>query len=115
MGSDVYLTIGFASALYIVWDILKHHRQKMPVMKIFWPITAWYLGPLALWAYLHIGHLKIDSHSRVERSEISVETEFGPHHIIGSHKSKVEVNSKKVKPFWETTSWIVNLTDMLPQ
>jgi hypothetical protein len=98
-----YLSIGFASALYIIWDIMRrHHHQEMPVMNIVWPITAWYLGPLALWAYWHIGHLKIGSHSRVDRSEISVETESVPHHIIGTHKSKVEDKSKEVKPFWET-------------
>jgi hypothetical protein len=56
----VYLSIGFASALYIVWDIMRqHHRQKMPIMNIVWPITAWYLGPLALWAYWHIGRYSI--------------------------------------------------------
>jgi hypothetical protein len=26
-----------------------------------WPITAWYLGPLALWTYWHIGHLNLVS------------------------------------------------------
>jgi hypothetical protein len=80
----------------------RHHHQEMPVMNIVWPITAWYLGPLALWAYWHIGHLKIGSHTRVDRSEISVETESVPHHIIETHKSKVEDKSKEVKPFWET-------------
>jgi hypothetical protein len=48
-----------------------------------------------------IGHLKIVSQSRVDRSEISVETESAPHHIVGTHKSKVEDKNKEVKPFWE--------------
>jgi hypothetical protein len=36
----------------------------MRIMNIVWPITAWYLGPLALWTYWHIGHLNLVSQSR---------------------------------------------------
>src|SRR5215469_15667985 len=54
----VYLAIGFVSALYIVYDIcIRRHYQMMSIMNVVWPITAWYLGPLALWSYWHIGHL----------------------------------------------------------
>jgi len=52
----VYLAIGFASALYIVYDKARgHHRQNMPIMNIVWPITAWVsrtIGIMGLLAYL---------------------------------------------------------------
>lgn len=58
--SYVYLVIGFASAIYIIYDIqIRGHQQNMKIMNVVWPITAWYLGPLALWAYWHIGHLNL--------------------------------------------------------
>lgn len=48
----VYLAIGSASALYIIYDIcIRRHYQMMSIMNVVWPITAWYLGPLALWSY----------------------------------------------------------------
>lgn len=44
----VYLAIGFACALYIIYDIwVRRHYQMMSIMNVVWPITAWYLGPLA--------------------------------------------------------------------
>ncbi|HEX5505396.1 MAG TPA: DUF4396 domain-containing protein [Thermomicrobiales bacterium] len=45
------LAVAVLSAAYILWDIVRHRRQIMPVMKWVWPITALYLGPLAIWAY----------------------------------------------------------------
>ena len=54
----VYLAIGFARALYIIYDIwIRKHHQMMSIMNVVWPITTWYFGPLALWSYWHIGHL----------------------------------------------------------
>jgi hypothetical protein len=48
----VYLAIGFVSALYIIYDIcLRRHYQMMSIINVLWLITAWYLGPLALWSY----------------------------------------------------------------
>jgi hypothetical protein len=35
-------------------------HKKMRIMDIVWPITAFYLGPLALWSYWHIGHFNIE-------------------------------------------------------
>ena len=36
----------------IVWDItVRGHRQQMAIMNWVWPITALYLGPVALWFY----------------------------------------------------------------
>jgi hypothetical protein len=45
-----------AIAAFIVGDVLvAGRRQTMPVMEWVWPVTALYLGPLALWAYLRYG------------------------------------------------------------
>src|SRR5438094_461231 len=45
------LAVAFLSAAYILWDIVRCRRQIMTVMKWVWPITALYLGPLAIWAH----------------------------------------------------------------
>jgi hypothetical protein len=86
----VYLVIGFASALYIVYDIVRgHHRQNMPIMNRVWPITVWYLGPLALWTYWHIGHLNLNlvSQNRTDSTRatnvaLDAETDNPPHQHI---------------------------------
>jgi hypothetical protein len=78
--------------LYIVYDIARgHHRQNMPIMNIVWPITAWYLGPLALWTYWHIGHLNLNlvSQNRTDSTRatnvaLDAETDNVPHHIVGT-------------------------------
>jgi hypothetical protein len=50
------LVVAFGSAAIILHDILRRgHRQQMAVMKWVWPVTALYLGPLAIWAYRRFG------------------------------------------------------------
>jgi hypothetical protein len=50
------LGLGFASALVIVVDIfLLGNRQHMAIMNLVFPLTALYMGPVALWAYLARG------------------------------------------------------------
>ena len=57
-----YLSIGFARALHIVWDIVRrHHHQEMPVMYIVWPITP---GILDLWGCGHTGSRQISTHNQ---------------------------------------------------
>src|SRR5256885_16910864 len=52
----VALGLGFASALVIVADIfLLGNRQHMAIMDLAFPLTALYLGPIALWAYFARG------------------------------------------------------------
>jgi hypothetical protein len=47
----VALGLGFASALVIVADIVVlGNRQHMAIMNLAFPLTALYLGPIALWA-----------------------------------------------------------------
>lgn len=48
------LAAGFGCAGAILVDVYRH-RQPMPVMEAVWPITAFYLGPVALWGYLRFG------------------------------------------------------------
>src|SRR5690242_389733 len=50
------LGLGFASALVIGADIfLLGNRQHMAIMNLVWPLTALYMGPIALWLYLARG------------------------------------------------------------
>jgi hypothetical protein len=96
----VYLAIGFASALYIVYDIsIRRHYQMMSIMNVVWPITAWYLGPLALWSYWHIGHLstKIQREKATQGTDHLSKLSSTSRHIITTHN-----NNGGEKPFWET-------------
>lgn len=50
------LGLGFASALLIAADIfLLGNRQHTAIMNLVFPLTALYMGPLALWLYLKRG------------------------------------------------------------
>ncbi len=65
------LATAFACALVIAFDILvRRYRQPMRIMEVVWPVTALYLGPLAVWGYLRYGRPKstrwLDEHSRRE-------------------------------------------------
>src|SRR5882762_8161088 len=52
----VALGLGFASALVIVADIVVlGNRQHMAIMNLVFPLTALYMGPIALWAYFARG------------------------------------------------------------
>jgi hypothetical protein len=52
----VALGLGFASALVIAADIVVlGNRQHMAIMDVAFPLTALYLGPIALWAYFARG------------------------------------------------------------
>ncbi|HVW85944.1 MAG TPA: DUF4396 domain-containing protein [Bryobacteraceae bacterium] len=53
--SEVCLVVAIGCAVLILFDIIRGHRQKMPVMNVVWPITALYLGPVAVWAYWTFG------------------------------------------------------------
>ena len=52
----VALGLGFASALVIVADIVVlGNWQHMAIMNLAFPLTALYMGPIALWAYFARG------------------------------------------------------------
>jgi len=96
----VYLAIGTASALYIIYDIcIRRHCQMMSIMNVVWPITAWYLGPLALWSYWHIGHLDTKNQSEKTSQRMDHLSKLpSSRHIITTHNNK----NGEGKPFWET-------------
>jgi len=57
--SWIELAVGVAGALRIASDILvRGYRQPMPVMDWVWPITALYLGPVAVWGYGYWGRTR---------------------------------------------------------
>ena len=50
------LAVGVASTGIVLVDIYgRGFRQRMPVMEAVWPVTALYLGPVAVWGYLRFG------------------------------------------------------------
>ncbi len=51
----ISLSVGGLCAVVVLVDILGGHRQRMMVMNVVWPVTALYLGPIALWAYWYMG------------------------------------------------------------
>jgi hypothetical protein len=52
--AKAYLATGFLCAVVIAVDLLRR-PQKMWIMNVVWPVTALYLGPLALWSYWVMG------------------------------------------------------------
>ena len=52
----IALATALAGALFIAFDVLgRRYRQPMRIMEVVWPVTALYLGPLAVWGYLRYG------------------------------------------------------------
>lgn len=57
--SWIALTVAFACGIAIGADIfVRGYRQPMWIMEVVWPVTALYLGPLALWGYACWGRTK---------------------------------------------------------
>src|SRR5580658_7356649 len=48
--ATTYIALAFLSAAWLAWDVAKR-PQPMWIMNLVWPITALYLGPLAIWSY----------------------------------------------------------------
>jgi hypothetical protein len=69
--SWIALALALACAAVILVDIRgRGYRQMMPVMEWVWPVTALYLGPLAVWGYVRFGrpksHRWLEEHDREE-------------------------------------------------
>ena len=65
------ITAGGCS-LAIVLDILAvGYRQQMRIMEIVWPVSALYLGPLAVWAYLRWGRPRTEMWQRQHGTPVS--------------------------------------------
>lgn len=58
----IFVVLAVVSAAAILADVyLRGHRQPSRAMELVWPITALYLGPLALWAYARWGRTAADT------------------------------------------------------
>jgi Domain of unknown function (DUF4396) len=69
------LAVGFASALVIGADIaLLGNRQHMAIMNVVFPLTALYMGPVAVWAYFTRGrrmsHRQMHMHEAVMTNDL---------------------------------------------
>jgi hypothetical protein len=50
------LVVSVVCAAGILFDVYaRKHRQQMRIMEAVWPVTALYLGPLAVWGYRRFG------------------------------------------------------------
>ncbi len=49
------LVLGVGTAVAVTVDILRGHRQTMPIMNVVWPVTALYFGPAVLPFYSSFG------------------------------------------------------------
>jgi hypothetical protein len=62
----VALALGFGSALVIAADIaLLGNRQHMAIMNLVFPLTALYMGPVAVWAYFARGRRMSHRHRQM--------------------------------------------------
>jgi hypothetical protein len=68
----VAIGVGVVSALPIVLDIARGHRQRMAVMEVVWPVTALYFGPIATWAYWRWGRMASSQSKRMDMQHGSV-------------------------------------------
>lgn len=59
------LAVAFGCSAWILFDVYgRDHRQHLPVMEAVWPLTALYLGPLAVWGYRRFGRFGMSDHHR---------------------------------------------------
>lgn len=80
----IYLAFCAATALWVLTDFARGHRQKMWVMYLVWPITAMYFGPFAAWLYLRTRDVSSPSTPKPE----------------GENQERM----KKMDPTWEQVS-----------
>ncbi|HVV71550.1 MAG TPA: DUF4396 domain-containing protein [Verrucomicrobiae bacterium] len=78
----VSLCAAGVSFLVIVIDLISGHAQHMWIMNVVWPVTALYLGPLALVTYFRWGRLS------TQRSVMQAQEQG-------------RENPGKRKPFWQ--------------
>lgn len=66
----VFLILAVLSAVAILTDVyLLGHRQPSRGMEIVWPVTALYLGPFVMWAYVRWGRPAAASATRARGAQ----------------------------------------------
>ncbi len=82
--SGIALGLAFLSAGFIFYDVfVRGYRQHIWVMEAVWPLTAFYLGPLALWAYYRWG--RPQSHKWQEEHGEPTEKSFFATAAVGAN------------------------------
>ncbi len=73
--SWVFVGVALLSAAYIAYDVfVRGTRHATAAMKVVWPLTALYFGPLAIWMYRRYGHHREDglrAHGRAPQADAS--------------------------------------------
>lgn len=73
-----FLVLAVLSAAAILIDIfLRGRRQPSRAMEIVWPVTALYLGPFALWAYVRWGRSAVDAGRSADTSASAPSLTYG--------------------------------------
>ncbi len=72
------VSVGVASAVVVVVDIIVGRRQRMWIMNLVWPLTALYAGPLALWAYFSIGRHRTKNEASSRRLDHAAPVQSTP-------------------------------------
>ena len=83
--SIVSLVVAGFCFLAVLVDLVSGHPQQMAIMNVVWPVTALYLGPLALYGYFKWGRLST-------------------RHAVMEAKHHGQENPGKKKPFWQLTA-----------
>ncbi len=73
----IYMAMAVSCAAIMLFDTFSRHRQMMKVMEWVWPITALYLGPIALYGYFKWGR----SYSMAYQMEHSLDGPNAPHWV----------------------------------
>jgi Domain of unknown function (DUF4396) len=86
----VTLALGFGSALVVAADIaLLGNRQHMAIMNLVFPLTALYMGPVAVWAYFSRGrrmsHRQMHMHEAVMKSDLEPRDSWWQVSLSDSH------------------------------
>ena len=70
--ATLYLLISAACAVFAAIDV-RRYPQPMAIMNVVWPITALYLGPVAIWSYLRLARADGASRPRAFWQQIVIE------------------------------------------
>src|SRR2546423_10450285 len=86
----VALALGFASAFVIAADIVAlGNRQHMAIMNLVFPLTALYMGPVAVWAYFTRGrrmsHMQMHMHEAVMTNDLEPRDSWRQASLSDSH------------------------------